>query len=245
MKAMILAAGEGTRLRPLTMNQPKPMLQIAGRPLLEYTIAWLRYYGATQIAINLHHYPKVVIDHFGDGSAFGVDLTYSCEEQILGTAGGVKRMAHFFDATFVLVYGDVLTDLDLKALVDFHFDQPAGPHLSMSLYHVPNPSDCGIVGVNEQGLITRFVEKPASQDVFSDLASAGVLVIDPELLEYVPEDCFYDFGRDLFPRLLTLGVPMYAWTVPETTYLIDIGSKNKYDKVQSEWPTSIARKFLV
>jgi len=243
-KGMILAAGEGIRLRPLTLDRPKPMLTVAGRPMLEYTITWLRYYGITQIAINLHHCPQAVMDYFGNGSAFGVAITYSVEKVILGTAGGVKRMASFFDGTFVLVYGDVLTDLDLKALVDFHFAQLGGPHLSMSLYRVPNPWECGIVSLNGQGRVSRFVEKPAEDDVFSDLANAGVLVMDPEVLEYVPDGCFYDFGRDLFPRLLQLGVPMYGWPLADTAYLIDIGTPEKYARVQQEWPTPAARKFL-
>ncbi|MBM4429423.1 MAG: nucleotidyltransferase family protein [Chloroflexi bacterium] len=243
-KGMILAAGEGTRLRPLTLDRPKPMLPVAGRPVLEYTIAWLRYYGITQIAINLHHCPQVVMNHFRDGSAFGVEITYSVEKAIQGTAGGVKRVARFFDGPLVLVYGDVLTDLDLKALVDFHFDRPVGPHMSMSLYRVPNPWECGIVGLNGQGRVIRFVEKPAVEDVFSNLASAGVLVVDPELLEYVPDGCFYDFGRDLFPRLLQLGVPMYGWPLPDTAYLIDIGTLEKYARVQQEWPTLAAHRFL-
>lgn len=244
MKAMILAAGEGTRLRPLTEDRPKPMLDVAGRPLLEHTIAWLRHYGFTEIAINLHYRPDIVINHFGDGAAFGINITYSLEEEPLGTAGGVKRIVGFFDAPFVLVYGDVLTDLDLKALVDFHFAQPVEPHVSMSLYHVPNPWECGIVDLNAQGRVTRFVEKPPREDLFSHLASAGVVIIDPAVLEYVPENTVYDFGRDLFPKLLRLGTPLYGWPLPDTTYLVDIGTPEKYNKVQQEWPTSEAHAFL-
>ena len=149
MKAMLLAAGEGTRLRPLTIDRPKPMLPLAGRPMLEYTVAWLRHHGITQIGINLHHCPEVVTDYFGDGSAFRVDIAYSVEERILGTAGGARRMSRFLDCTFVLVYGDVLTDLDLTTLVGFHRRHTAGPHLTMTLYRVPNPSECGIVSLDE------------------------------------------------------------------------------------------------
>jgi NDP-sugar pyrophosphorylase family protein len=244
MKAMILAAGEGSRLRPLTLDRPKPMLPVAGRPALEHIVAWLRSYRCGQIVINLHHHPQAVMSHLGDGAKFGVEITYSVEQTILGTAGGVKLVADFFDETFVLVFGDVLTDLDLQALVDFHLSRPAGPHLSMSLYHVPNPSECGIVSLDEQGRIIRFVEKPAAEDIFSDLANAGVLVMDPELLGHVPGDHFYDFGRNLFPQLLRSGVPMYGWPLPETTYLIDIGTPEKYAQAQQEWPTPTARKFL-
>lgn len=241
---MILAAGEGTRLWPLTLDRPKPMLPVAGRPMLEYTIAWLRYHGVTQIGINLHHCPQVVMDHLGDGSAFGVEITYSVEKTILGTAGGVKGIASFFDDTFILVYGDVLTDSDLKALIDFHFARSEGPHLSMSLYRVPNPWECGIVSLDGRGRVIQFVEKPGLQDVFSDLANAGVLVMDPELVEYIPDDCFYDFGRDLFPQLLQLRVPIYGWPLPDTAYLIDVGTPEKYARAQREWPTPAARRFL-
>ena len=241
---MILAAGEGTRLRPLTLNRPKPMLPVGGQAIMEYTIAWLRHYGVTQIAINLYHQPQIVKDHFGDGSAFGVQIFYSVENTILGTAGGVKRVVHFFeDDPFVVIYGDVLTDLDLGALVDFHDSRPSGHHLSLCLYRVSNPWECGIVSLDGRGRITRFVEKPSGEDVFSNLASAGVIVIDPEILEHVP-DGFYDFGRDLFPRLLNIGVPMYGWLLPDGAYLIDIGTPEKYERVQREWPTKRACLFM-
>ena len=194
MKALILAAGEGTRLRPLTLDRPKPMLPIGGRPLLEHIVAWLRHHGVTRIAINLHHRPHVVMDHFGSGSAFGVEITYSVEDEILGTAGGAKRLSAFLDETFVLAYGDVLTDLALGTLLDFHRSRPKTPHLSICLYRVPNPWDCGIVRLDEQDRVLEFVEKPKRHEVFSDLASSGVLVVDPELLRYIPDGCFFDFG---------------------------------------------------
>ena len=244
MKALILAAGEGTRLRPLTLDRPKPMLPIGGRPLLEHIVAWLRHHGVTRIAINLHHRPHVVMDHFGSGSAFGVEITYSVEDEILGTAGGAKRLSAFLDETFVLAYGDVLTDLALGTLLDFHRSRPKTPHLSICLYRVPNPWDCGIVRLDEQGRVLEFVEKPKRHEVFSDLASSGVLVVDPELLSYIPDGRFYDFGLDLFPALLEAGVPLYGWTLPESAYLVDVGSPERYARVQREWPTEAARAFV-
>ena len=179
-----------------------------------------------------------------NGSAFGVDIAYSVEETILGTAGGARRMSPFLDCTFVLVYGDVLTDLDLTTLVAFHRQHTAGPHLTMTLYRVPNPSECGIVSLDERGKVIRFVEKPAIDDVFSDLAHAGVSVMDPELLQFIPPGRFYDFGRDLFPRLLQSGVPIYGWPLPDKAYLIDIGTPEKYARAQQEWPTQTARTLL-
>ena len=244
MKAMILAAGEGTRLRPLTLSQPKPMLPVVGRPVLEHIIAWLRHYGVNQIAINLHHCPDAVIEHFGDGARFGVQVSYSQEKTILGTAGGVKRVANFFESTFVLIYGDVLTDLDLNRLMEFHFSLPRVPHLTMGLHRTSRPWECGIVGLRADGRVTQFVEKPPRAKVFSDWVNAGVLVMEPDLLAHVPEGCFFDFGRDLFPQLLRLSVPMYGWPLPEQTYLIDIGTPENYERVQNDWPTPAARKFL-
>lgn len=232
---VILAAGEGHRLRPLTLARPKPMLPISGRPVIEHTVGWLRRHGITRISINLHHCPRAVIDHFGDGSRFGVEITYSVEETLLGTAGGVKRMAASFDGAFVVIYGDVLTDLDLTDLLTLHGSQPEEPHISMCLYRVANPSACGIVALDDRGRVTRFVEKPSREEVFSDLASAGVLVVDPALLEYVPDDRPYDFGADLLPQLLRARAPIYGWPLPSSAYLIDIGTPESYARASTDW----------
>lgn len=236
MKAVILAAGEGSRLRPLTSAQPKPMLPIAGRPLLEHTVRWLRHHGITQISINLHHHARVVIDHFGDGSQFGVPIAYSVEDTLLGTAGGVKRMARSFDVAFVVVYGDVLTDFDLTELVALHASGPKEPHISLCLYRVANPRACGIVALDEAGRVTRFVEKPSPEELFSDLASAGVMLVDPGVLAYVPDDRPYDFGADLLPQLLRVGVPVYGWPLPSSASLIDIGTPENYAIALRNWP---------
>mgnify|MGYP005848041077 CR=1 FL=1 len=239
-RALILAAGEGTRLRPLTLDRPKPMLSIAGRPLLEHTIYWLRSFGVREIAINLHYRRQAIIDHFGDGTAWGVRITYSEEDPILGTAGAVRKLAPFLAVgPFVVVYGDVLTDLDLQALLDHHRAAVArdpATLITMSLYHVPNPTEVGLVGLDADGRITRFVEKPRTEDVFTDLASAGVLVAEPSVVEHIPPAAFYDLGRDLFPRLLAQGVSMYGWVIPPDAYLLDIGTPEKFAQAQREWP---------
>jgi len=243
-KALILAAGEGRRLRPLTLERPKPMLPVAGLPALEHTIRWLRHHGITQVAINLWHRPEAVTGYLGDGSALGVAVSYSIERALLGTAGGAKRMGGGLREPFAVVYGDVLTDLDLGALMGFHLSRPAGPHLSMCLYRVPNPTECGIVELDETARVTRFVEKPAKGEVFSNLANSGILVMDPEVLDGVPAGEPFDFGGDLFPALLDQGIPMYGWPLPATAYLIDFGLPDKYARVQHEWPTAAARKYL-
>jgi NDP-sugar pyrophosphorylase family protein len=244
MIGIILAAGEGSRLRPLTLTRPKPMLPIAGRPMLQHIVDWLRHYGVTRIAINLHHCPDAIPAYFGDGSKFGVSLAYSREESILGTAGGVRKLADFLAETFVLVYGDVLTDMDLDAAMELHRSKGPGLRVTMILYHVPNPSECGIVRLDGQGRVLEFVEKPGKSNVFSDLANAGILVVEPEITKYIPPGVFCDFGKDVLPRLLAERVPIYGSVIPAGTYLLDIGSPAKYEHAQATWPTERARAYL-
>ncbi len=244
MKAMVLAAGEGTRLRPYTLHTPKTMLPVSGHPTLEWIVVWLRFHGIREIVVNLHHHASAVMSYFGDGSPWGVQLTYSVEPVILGTAGGVKRMERLFREPFVVLYGDVLTDMDLGQLIRFHRSQGDEPHATLSLCRVPNPQECGIVSVNAGHRVTRFVEKPPPDQMFSDLVNAGVLIVDPQLLAYVPSDGFSDIASDLLPCLLRQGVPIYAQPIEESAYLIDIGSPEKYERVQREWPTSLAARSM-
>lgn len=241
---MLLAAGEGTRLRPLTLDRPKPMLPIAGRPVMEWILLWLRHHGVDTVAVNLCYKPEAVIEHFGDGRSLGMHLHYSIEETILGTAGGLKRLSNHFDAPFVVAYGDVLTDLDLRSLVEFHAAQTAEPHVTLSLYHAPNPWDCGIVAVDVSHRVTRFVEKPSREEIFSDNANAGVLIMDPEVLSYIPADSFYDISNDLLPDLLRRGFPIFAKPPDDSVYLLDIGSHEKYRQAEQEWPIPMALSWL-
>ncbi len=238
-KALILTAGEGTRLRPLTLDRPKPMVPVAGRPLLEHTVRWLHSYGVQEIAVNLHYRPEAIVSHFGDGAICGVHITYSHENPLLGTAGAVRKLADFFSASpFLVIYGDVLTDLDLRGLLTFHHERAVrnpSTGATVSLYHVPNPTEVGLVGTDGGGRITRFLEKPRPAEVFTDLANAGVLVLEPGVISHIPDDTFYDFGRDLFPQLLASGVPLYGWVIPEEAYLLDIGTPEKYAQAQRDW----------
>ena len=246
LKGMILAAGEGTRMRPLTLDRPKPMLPVAGRPAIEYTVAWLRHYGVRDIVINLYHRPDVVMAHLGDGARFGARIRYGVEGSILGTAGGVRNLAGFFDdAPFAVVYGDVLTDMDLGALIDFHRQRAAErPHLTLALYHAPNPEACGIVALDDAGRVMRFVEKPPADDIFSDLANAGVLVMEPGVIDLIPPDVFYDFGNDLIPQMLAEGWPVYGLPISPEAYLIDFGTPEKYERAQVEWPHTAVYRMV-
>ncbi|GIK40283.1 MAG: hypothetical protein BroJett011_41160 [Chloroflexota bacterium] len=226
MKGMILAAGEGRRLRPLTDHAPKPMLPVAGRPLLEHTITYLRDCGVTDLAVNLYHLPQVVIDYFGDGSRWGVSLHYSVEEHLLGSAGGVKRLQSFFDDTFIVFYGDLLTWADLRPMIELH--RRTGVLATMGLYHVPDPWNRGIVQLDEAKNVIRFVEKPPRDQVFSNLANAGIYVLEPEVLNRIPAEQVYDFGHDVFPGLLADGIHIAGYIIEDL--LIDIGLPEKYEE---------------
>jgi NDP-sugar pyrophosphorylase family protein len=228
MKGMILAAGEGRRLRPLTDHLPKPMLPIAGRPLLEHIITHLRNCGVTELAINLHHLPALVMDYFGDGQRWQVNLRYSVEEHLLGSAGGVKRLQSFFDETFVVFYGDLLTWTDLRPMIAFH--RQAGVLATLGLYHVPDPWNRGIVELDPAQYITRFAEKPPRDQVFSNLANAGIYVLEPEVLNQIPAEQVYDFGHDVFPGLLAQGGRIAGYVIEDL--LIDIGLPEKYAQAE-------------
>jgi NDP-sugar pyrophosphorylase family protein len=224
MKGMILAAGEGQRLRPLTEHLPKPMLPIAGRPLMEHTILHLCDCGVTDLAINLYHLPAAVMDYFGNGSRWGVRLRYSVEEKLMGSAGGVKRLQTFFDDTFMVYYGDVFTRADLRPMIAFH--RRAGVLATMGLYQVPDPWNRGIVQLDNSQTIVRFVEKPPRDQVFSNLANAGIYILEPEVLDCIPAGQAYDFGNDVFPKMLAEGARIAGYVIEDT--LIDIGLPEKY-----------------
>ena len=175
MKGLILAAGESHRLRPLTFTRPKPMLPVAGRPLLEHIVALLRQHGVSQLAINLHHQPATITVHFGNGQRWGVRIVYSYEQRLLGSAGAAKKLAWFFDQTFVVFYGDLYTGLNLGSLIDFHFCHNA--LATIALYEVPNPTACGIVELDDRQCIRQFVEKPTPEEVFSRLSRSNFVGI--------------------------------------------------------------------
>lgn len=208
-KAMLLAAGLGTRLRPLTDTVPKCMVPVCGKPVLEYNIQWLKKHGVTELIINLHHLPEVVMDYFGDGRRWGVHITYSLEEQPLGTAGGVKNVAWFFDGPFFVWYGDNLSTCNLSRLYSFH--RAKGGVAAIALYHRDDVAQSGIVGLGEDGHIERFLEKPRPDQVFSRWVNAGIYVLEPAVLDFIPRNGAPDFGRDVFPAMLADGQPLYGY----------------------------------
>jgi len=235
MKAMILAAGEGTRLRPLTHGTPKVLLPIEGIPLIQYTLAWLKSHGISEIAINTHHLGHKIEAFIGDGSRLGVKVVYSEEEILLGTAGGVKRMEHFFDGTFVVLYGDSLTDFDLSAMIQLHREKEA--IATVAIFEVPNPWEVGVVQMDGDGRISELVEKTEStvpRPQSTILANGGVYLLEREVMDYIPNQGFSDFACDIFPKLIELHLPVYGYVLESEDYLIDIGTIEKYQQANAD-----------
>ncbi|MBW5447111.1 NTP transferase domain-containing protein [Cohnella sp. CFH 77786] len=228
MKGVILAGGKGTRLLPLTGSLPKPMVPLLGKPCMEYTILLLRRYGICDIAVTTHYRPEALEHYFGDGSRFGVRLRYFAETAPLGTAGGLKNARAFLDEQFVVVSGDALTDVDLSAFVRFH--ETRNSPLTLMLSRVAEPCAFGIVLTGPEGRIVRFLEKPAPEQAFSDTVNTGIYVMEPEVLDWIPEASAYDFSRQLFPELLEKGIPIYGYT--SNAYWSDIGTIRQYVRSQ-------------
>jgi len=222
-----MAAGIGTRLRPVTDVLPKPMVPIANRPALYHILALLKRHRITEVVINLHHLPDLITDYLGDGSPLGMVITYSFERELLGTAGGVKNNAAFLEGdTFLVMSGDALTDVDLTGLVSAH--QRNGSIATMAVKEVPDPSEYGVVVADDEGRVVGFQEKPTIEEARSRLCNCGMYVFEPEILSHIPEGKFDDFGKRLFPDLLKQGVPFHAYTIDE--YWSDVGNLKEYVK---------------
>ena len=224
MKAVVMAGGEGTRLRPLTVNRPKPMVPIVGRPCMEHIVNLLKRHGIHEVIATLQFQPQVIQEYFGDGSEQGVQMSYSIEETPLGTAGSVRQIADQLDDTFIVISGDALTDMDLSALIAFHKEQKAVATLALT--RVPNPLEFGVVITDGAGRVRRFLEKPSWSEVFSDTINTGIYVLEPEIFSLMKEGQVYDFSKDIFPRLLTDRRPLYGF-VP-AGYWADIGSLGQF-----------------
>lgn len=224
MKAIIMAGGQGTRLRPLTCNIPKPMMPILGKPTMEYAVDLLKKHGITDIGVTLQYLPDEVINYFGDGKEFGVSLKYFIEEHPLGTAGSVKNAENFLDESFVVISGDALTDIDLSKAIAYHKEKKS--IATLLLKEVPVPLEYGVVVTDKDGRITGFLEKPSWSEVFSDKVNTGIYILEPEVFTYYEKNQKFDFSNDLFPILLNYQKPLYGFVTDG--YWCDIGNIEQY-----------------
>ncbi|MFL5892475.1 MAG: sugar phosphate nucleotidyltransferase [Solirubrobacterales bacterium] len=225
MRAMVMAAGLGTRLRPLTYEVPKPVVPVVNRPVMEHILELLPGHGFTEIISNLHWFPDAIRNRIGDGTALGIDLTYSYEEELLGTAGGVRNIADFFgDGPFLVMAGDALTDIDLTALREAHARN--GRIATLAVKSVANVSDYGVVITGSDGRVQGFQEKPDPAEALSDLASCMIYMLEREIFDYFPDRPVADFALDVFPALLENDVPFGVHVIDE--YWNDVGSLPEY-----------------
>ncbi|MHB0912520.1 MAG: nucleotidyltransferase family protein [Armatimonadota bacterium] len=249
MKAMILAAGVGSRLDPLTRGLPKPLVPIINKPVMEHIVELLARNGFTQIMVNLYYHGDQIKEYFGDGSKWGVKIQYSEEDRLWGDAGSVKKCEKFFDRTFLVVGGDDLADIDLKRLVKQHKEHKAICTIALSL--VDDPAEYGIVLINERGKITRFLEKPKGEVIFSNMANTGVYLFEPEIFELIPKGTTYGFGNNVFPLLLEQKRRFYGHLT--SSYWKDVGSLKQYQdahrdalqgKVTIKFPLKEVKKYV-
>ena len=232
MRAMILAAGLGTRLRPITYSRPKPMVPVLNRPVMEHIVRLLARHGFTEVIANLHWFPEQIKGHFRDGSEFGIELSYSEEEQLLGTSGGVRRAADFLGESFLVISGDALTDIDLAAMRHFHESHDG--IATLATRRVVDTSQFGVVITGPDGRVQGFQEKPDPAEALSDLANCGIYMFRSEIFDYFPDPGrsmaagpddppgFADWAMDVFPALLDGDVPFYSHEID--AYWNDIGN---------------------
>jgi mannose-1-phosphate guanylyltransferase/phosphomannomutase len=230
MKAVIMAGGEGTRLRPQTSNLPKPMLPLVGRPMMEHIVSLLRRHGVHDIVVTVAFLPDAIRNYYGDGSELGVRMVYATEETPLGTAGSVRNARQELDERFLVISGDVLTDIDLTSVIEFHAKRAA--LATLALCAVDNPLEFGIVITHEDGSVERFLEKPGWGQVFSDTINTGIYVLEPEIFDLIPEGRSVDFSSEVFPAALEAGQPVFGYVADG--YWEDIGTTAAYLKAHRD-----------
>lgn len=232
MKAVILCAGLGTRLLPLTKDMPKVMVDIGGKPLLQHHIEWLAREGVCDIGVNLFYLPDAVPNYFGDGSKFGVRIHYSRQPTLSETASGFRRFEKFIDGDrCMVVYGDNIFQLNLKDLVIFH--KTKGGIATVTLREWKNPTAKGIVEMDESDRILKFKEKPKAEEVTTNLGNAGIYILEPEIFSHIPTDKDYDFGKDIFPELIVKNFSIYGYRLKG--YHLDIGTIETLEQARRDY----------
>jgi len=231
MKAVVMAGGFGTRIQPLTHSTPKPMLPIINKPMMEHTMCALRDLGISEFIVLLYFKPDIIKNHFKDGSQLGISITYVLPDDDYGTAGAVRLAKEYIgDENFIIISGDLVTDFNFQEIFDFH--KAKNSKLSIGLTSVENPLQFGVVIANDEGKIERFLEKPSWGEVFSDTINTGIYIIEPEILDYIPECVNYDFGKDLFPLLMKEGIELMGYNLEG--YWRDVGNPQSYREVYDD-----------
>ncbi len=231
MKAVVMAGGEGSRLRPLTIRRPKPMVPVAGKPVMEHILHLLKRHGITEVVVTVQYLASNIEDYFGNGSQFGMHITYSREDVPLGTAGSVKNAEDQLTEPFLVISGDALTDYDLTALINYHNEKKS--LATLLLAHVHDPLEYGVIITNEDGHITQFLEKPSWGEVFSDTINTGMYVLDPRIFSYFEKNKQFDFSQELFPMMLRQGDPLYGYVAP-SGYWCDVGNLSEYMRANAD-----------
>ena len=230
MKAVVMAGGEGSRLRPLTVTRPKPMVPIVGRPVMEHILNLLKVHGVEDVVVTVQYMASAIEDYFGDGGQLGMRITYSREESPLGTAGSVKNAEEHLTEPFLVISGDALTDFNLTEIITSHREKKA--LATLTLAHVANPLEYGVIITDESGHIRQFLEKPSWGEVFSDTINTGIYVLDPVIFSYFEKDKPYDFSQELFPKMLAKGDPIYGYVADG--YWCDVGNLAEYMKANAD-----------
>ncbi len=230
MRAIILVGGKATRLLPLTCNTPKAMVPVLNKPFLEHVIHHLDQHGIKEIIMAQGHLAQPIQGYLGDGSQLGVKFFYSFEDTPLGTAGAVKNASEYLAETFVVLNGDVFTDFDITEMIAFHREKKA--RITIALTRVDDPTSYGLVETTAEGRVTRFLEKPSRSEITTDMINAGTYIIEPDVLAGIPPHTGVSFEREVFPKFLTRGEPIYAYSSP--AYWIDIGTPQKYLQIHRD-----------
>ena len=230
MKAVVMAGGEGSRLRPLTIGRPKPMVPMVSKPVMAHILDLLKRHGIDEVVVTLHFMPEVIQTYFGDGGGLGLKIHYAIEETPLGTAGSVKNAQQYLDEPFLIISGDAVTDINLEEVISFHREQEA--EATLTLYRVPNPLEYGVIITDDQGRIVQFQEKPSWGEVISDTVNTGIYVIEPQVLDLIPEGVPTDWSKDVFPQLLKSDRPLYG-CVAEGSWT-DVGDLSEYVRASED-----------
>ncbi len=230
MKAVIMAGGAGSRLRPMTIERPKPMIPIVNKPVMSHILDLLKRHDITDVIVTVQYLADLIQDYYGSGSSFGMNIHYSVEETPLGTAGSVKNAQHLLDGSFIVISGDALTNINLTDLIKFH--KNSRTMATLAVYNLSDPVDYGVISLNHRSQITRFQEKPSRGSVMSDYVNTGIYVLEPEILDYFEANIPFDFASDLFPMVHGEGNPLYGYVA--RGYWCDVGNISEYMRATAD-----------